>query len=60
MARLRGEASNWGAFVDAVSDRYSELILMAGLVVLLHRSWRDTGCYAGICRSSRLSAGLLH
>jgi len=32
MARLRGEASNWGAFVDAVSDRYSELILMAGLL----------------------------
>ena len=23
MARLRGEASDWGAFVDSVSDRYS-------------------------------------
>lgn len=33
MARLRGEASKWGAFVDSVSDRYSELILMGGLVV---------------------------
>jgi CDP-diacylglycerol--glycerol-3-phosphate 3-phosphatidyltransferase len=32
MARLRGEASNWGAFVDAVSDRYSELIIMGGLL----------------------------
>ncbi len=32
MARLRGEASNWGAFVDSVSDRYSELILMGGLL----------------------------
>src|SRR5215467_3664436 len=25
MARLRGEASAWGAYVDSVSDRYSEL-----------------------------------
>lgn len=32
MARLRGEASNWGAFVDSVSDRYSELIIMGGLL----------------------------
>lgn len=32
MARLRGEASNWGAFVDSVSDRYSEMILMGGLL----------------------------
>lgn len=33
MARLRGEATKWGAFVDSVSDRYSELILLGGLVV---------------------------
>jgi CDP-diacylglycerol--glycerol-3-phosphate 3-phosphatidyltransferase len=32
MARLRGEASNWGAFVDAVSDRYSELLIFGGLL----------------------------
>jgi CDP-diacylglycerol--glycerol-3-phosphate 3-phosphatidyltransferase len=32
MARLRGEASDWGAFVDSVSDRYSELILLGGLL----------------------------
>jgi CDP-diacylglycerol--glycerol-3-phosphate 3-phosphatidyltransferase len=32
MARLRGEASNWGAFVDSVSDRYSELIIFGGLL----------------------------
>jgi CDP-diacylglycerol--glycerol-3-phosphate 3-phosphatidyltransferase len=36
MARLRGEASNWGAFVDSVSDRYSELLIMAGLVYYYH------------------------
>lgn len=33
MARLRGEVTKWGAFVDSVSDRYSELLLLGALVV---------------------------
>lgn len=32
MARLRGETSKFGAFVDSVTDRYSELIIFAGLL----------------------------
>jgi CDP-diacylglycerol--glycerol-3-phosphate 3-phosphatidyltransferase len=32
MARLRGMAGHFGAFVDSVSDRYSELIIFAGLL----------------------------
>jgi CDP-diacylglycerol--glycerol-3-phosphate 3-phosphatidyltransferase len=32
MARLRGESSDFGAFVDSVSDRYSELIIYGGLM----------------------------
>lgn len=32
MARLRGEASDWGAYVDSVTDRYSELIIYGGLL----------------------------
>lgn len=32
MARLRGEPSDWGAFVDSVSDRYSELIILGGVM----------------------------
>lgn len=32
MARLRGESSDFGAFVDSVSDRYSELITFGGLL----------------------------
>ena len=32
MARLRGESSDFGAFVDSVSDRYSELIIYSGLL----------------------------
>lgn len=32
MARLRGESSDFGAFVDSVTDRYSELVIFAGLI----------------------------
>ena len=32
MARLRGESSNFGAFVDSVADRYSELVIYAGML----------------------------
>lgn len=32
LARRRGEPQNFGAFVDSVTDRYSELALYAGLL----------------------------
>ncbi len=32
MARLRGEPSSFGAFVDSVVDRYSEFIVFGGLI----------------------------
>lgn len=32
MARLRGMAGEFGAFVDSVTDRYSELIIFGGLL----------------------------
>jgi CDP-diacylglycerol--glycerol-3-phosphate 3-phosphatidyltransferase len=32
MARLRGDAGDWGAYVDSVSDRYSELFIYGGLL----------------------------
>jgi len=38
MARLRGEATDWGAFVDSVSDRYSELFVLGGLLYHFARS----------------------
>lgn len=31
MARLRGDPSDFGAFVDSVSDRYAELAILGGL-----------------------------
>jgi CDP-diacylglycerol--glycerol-3-phosphate 3-phosphatidyltransferase len=33
MARLRGEPSSFGAFVDSVTDRYSELVIYMGLII---------------------------
>ena len=38
LARMRNEASHWGAFVDAVTDRYSELFLFLGFLIhyMLH------------------------
>lgn len=36
LARLRGEPQNFGAFVDSVTDRYSELVTYAGLLWFAH------------------------
>lgn len=33
MARLKGEPTAFGAFVDSVTDRYSELIIFGGLFI---------------------------
>lgn len=43
MARLRNESSRYGAFVDSVSDRYSEFALFAGLLVFFINTgtWQD-------------------
>jgi CDP-diacylglycerol---glycerol-3-phosphate 3-phosphatidyltransferase len=45
MARLRGEASDFGAFVDSVTDRYSELVIFGGLLIyyLEQGSWLSSG-----------------
>jgi CDP-diacylglycerol--glycerol-3-phosphate 3-phosphatidyltransferase len=32
MARLRGDPSDFGAFVDSVSDRYAEMVILGGLM----------------------------
>jgi len=36
MARLRGDPSDWGAFVDSVVDRYSELFLFGGMLYFFY------------------------
>lgn len=32
MARLRGEPSDFGAFVDSISDRYAEIAILGGIM----------------------------
>jgi CDP-diacylglycerol--glycerol-3-phosphate 3-phosphatidyltransferase len=44
MARLRGEANEWGAFVDSVADRYSELITYGGLLYYFLGQGNDLAC----------------
>ena len=43
MARLRNESGRYGAFVDSVTDRYSEIALYAGLLVFFNNTgtWQD-------------------
>jgi CDP-diacylglycerol---glycerol-3-phosphate 3-phosphatidyltransferase len=43
LARLRHEASEWGAFVDAVTDRYSELFLFIGFMIFYLLKGSATG-----------------
>lgn len=44
MARLRGEPSRFGAFVDSVTDRYSELIILLGLLIYFLRTGNKVAC----------------
>ena len=53
MARLRGEDGAFGAFVDSVTDRYSELVIMGAL--LLHYSL--AGDTVGVVLSYLAAAG---
>lgn len=45
MARLRGESGKFGAFIDSVTDRYSELVIFAGLLIyyLVQDEWLLAG-----------------
>lgn len=45
MARLRGMSSDFGAFVDSVTDRYSELVIFGGLLFycLQQQNWLGAG-----------------
>ncbi len=45
LARLKGETSRFGAFLDSVTDRYSEFVILGGLLVyfLLQQDWLSCG-----------------
>lgn len=53
MARLRGNPTDFGAFVDSVTDRYSELVILGGL--LIH--FLLTGSQVGIIMTFLAAAG---
>ncbi len=58
MARLRGEASDFGAFVDSVSDRYAELLILGGLLyhfVQQGNAWGTVLTYAAAAGSVLVS-----
>ena len=38
LARLSGQESCFGAFLDSVVDRYSDVVVLLGIAVLYHRS----------------------
>lgn len=43
LARLRKEVSDWGAFVDSVTDRYSELFIFLGFTIFYLFQANPTG-----------------
>jgi len=43
LARLRNEASAWGAFVDSVTDRYSELFIYGGFILFYLKESNPSG-----------------
>ena len=58
MARLRGEPSDFGAFVDSVTDRYSEVVIFLGLLLYYNQQgdWINTlGVYLAAAGSVLVS-----
>jgi len=53
MARLRGEPSDFGAFVDSVSDRYAEFATFGGLLYY----FLSQGNYSGVMVTFFATAG---
>ncbi len=44
MARLQGKPTRFGAFLDSVTDRYAEFLILGGLMAfsLQHQSWLES------------------
>ena len=59
LARMRNEASAWGAFVDAVTDRYSELFLFLGFLMYYMVHSNPLGYPVCLPGRGRLGAGVV-
>lgn len=45
LARLANSVSAFGAFLDSVADRYSDLVVLLGVVLYYHRAAATTGVF---------------
>jgi CDP-diacylglycerol---glycerol-3-phosphate 3-phosphatidyltransferase len=45
LARLANSVSAFGAFLDSVADRYSDLVVLLGVVLYYHRAADTTGVF---------------
>lgn len=45
LARLANRVSAFGAFLDSVADRYSDLVVLLGVVLYYHRAIDTTGVF---------------
>ena len=45
LARLAGQDTDFGAFLDSVVDRYSDLVVLLGVVLYYHRAADTTGVF---------------
>ena len=45
LARLANRVSAFGAFLDSVADRYSDLVVLLGVVLYYHRAADTTGVF---------------
>jgi len=45
LARLANSVSAFGAFLDSVADRYSDLVVLLGVVLYYHRAIDTTGVF---------------
>jgi CDP-diacylglycerol--glycerol-3-phosphate 3-phosphatidyltransferase len=52
MARLRGEPSDFGGFVDSVSDRYAELVTFGGLLYFFLTQNDNAGVVVSFCAAA--------
>jgi CDP-diacylglycerol--glycerol-3-phosphate 3-phosphatidyltransferase len=43
LARLSGQESSFGAFLDSVVDRYSDLVVLLGILTLYHQTGHAVG-----------------
>lgn len=57
LARATGTSSDFGAFLDSVTDRYSEFLIFAGLLVWLHRE--GDGLLEAVCLAALIGSTMV-